>query len=313
MQTQLRQFAFEIDQVLGAIVPIAARIPEDAMTAGLLGTERSGHGAIIREDGLVVTIGYLIAEAENVWIGAADGTLLPGYVVGYDFETGFGLIRPTLPLDRPHIPIGRAADLKVGDAVMIAGSGGAAKVVEARIAAKQEFAGRWEYLLDEAVYTIPACSDWAGAALIDRKGRLCGIGSLLVHDGGPTEDIAAANLFVPIDILVPVIDEICDYGRQRKPPRPWLGLLIHDGDDQLLIAGVYRNCPGDKAALRPGDVITELGGRPVSRLADFFRRMWGLGSAGVDVPLTVLRDGEIRQAVVHSADRAGFFRKGTVN
>jgi S1-C subfamily serine protease len=307
------QFAFDTDVALDAVVPISSHIPEEAMTAGLLGTERSGHGAVIGEDGLIVTIGYLIAEAESVWIGSAeDGNVVPGYVVGYDFDTGFGLIRPMLPLARPRLPLGRAADLQVGDVVMVAG-GGTEPALEARVAAKQEFAGRWEYLLEEAIYTVPAHSDWAGAALLDRQGRLCGIGSLLVHDGSEGENGPAANLFVPIDILTPIIDEICAHGRQRRPPRPWLGVLVHEDGDELLIAGVYRNCPGDIAGLKPGDVIFELDGRPVGSLADFYRQMWSLGSAGVRVPLAVLRDGELRRLVVHSADRAAFFHKGTIN
>lgn len=313
MKTHTEQFGFDLNRALSAVVPISAHIPEEAMSAGLLGTERSGHGVVIGDDGLIVTIGYLIAEADSVWIKTGADTMLPAYVVGYDYETGFGLIRPTLPLNRPRVPFGRAADLKVGDPVVVAGSGGAGDAVEARVAAKQEFAGRWEYLLDEAIYTVPAHKDWAGAALLDRRGRLCGIGSLLVHDGKTSTADTAANLFVPIDILVPIIDEICEFGRQRKPPRPWLGVLIHDTDEELLIAGVYRKCPGDRAGLKPGDVIIEVDGEPATHLGDFFRKVWSLGSAGVDVPLTVLRDEETHKIVVHSSDRAAFSNKGTVN
>ena len=313
MKTHSEQFGFDLNRVLSAVVPISAHIPENAMSASLLGTERSGHGVVIGDDGLIVTIGYLIAEADSVWIKTGAETMLPGYVVGYDYETGFGLLKAMMPLNRPRVPFGCAADLKVGDPVIVAGSGGPGDIVEAQVVAKQEFAGRWEYLLDEAIYTVPAHKDWAGAALLDQKGRLCGIGSLLVHEGKSSEAEAAANLFVPIDILVPIIGEIREFGRQRKPPRPWLGVLIHDADEDLLVAGVYRRCPGDRAGLKPGDVILEVNGEPAGRLAEFFRKIWSLGDAGVDVPLTVLRDEETLKITVRSSDRASHSVKGTIN
>ncbi|MBI2994471.1 MAG: serine protease [Gammaproteobacteria bacterium] len=313
MKTHSEQFGFDLGRVLSAVVPISAHIPEEAMSASLLGTERSGHGVVIQDDGLIVTIGYLIAEAESVWIKTGAQTIAPGYVVGYDYETGFGLLKPVQPIYRPRIPLGRAADLKIGDPVFVAGSGGPGDVVEAQVVAKQEFAGRWEYLLDEAIYTAPAHKDWAGAAMLDRKGRLCGIGSLLVHDGKSSETEASANLFVPIDILVPIIGEMCEFGRQLKPPHPWLGLLIHDADEELLVAGVYRKCPGDLAGLKPGDVILEIDGDPAGHLAEFFRKVWSLGPAGVAVPLTVLRDEETHKITVHSSDRATYASKGTIN
>jgi S1-C subfamily serine protease len=294
-----------------SVVTLSTRVPEDAMTASLLGTERSGHGVVIGEDGLIVTIGYLIAEAETVWITLRDGRAVQGFAIGYDTESGFGLVRAVQPLNLPAVPLGRAADLQVRDKVVVVESDGEATT--AQVAAKQQFAGRWEYLLDEAIYTVPAVTDWAGAALFDLSGRLCGIGSLLVHDGGGENAKSAANMFVPIDILVPHLGDIVATGRRKTPPQPWLGLLIHDADQQLLIAGVYRHCPSDDAGLKPGDVITELAGQPVSDLADFYRRVRALGPAGVPVPLTVRRDEKALHITIQSAERSAFFRKGTVN
>lgn len=296
-----------------ALVSIKTQIPEDAMSAGLLGTERSGHGVRIREDGLIATIGYVVHEAESVWIGARNGTVVPGFVVGYDFDSGFGLVKPTLPLDGSTMPLGSAASLKVGDRVLVAGSGASEDVVEAQVVAKQEFAGRWEYLIDEAVFTAPIHDSWSGAALIDEGGRLCGLGSLIIQNFDVGGIATTVNMFVPIELLEPIIDEICQHGRRSAPPRPWLGLLVQeDGDDQLTIFGVYRNCPADRAGLKPGDVILRIDDRPVHGLGDMFRRIWDLGSAGVEVPISVLRDTETLDTVVESTDRASFQRIGTV-
>lgn len=298
---------------LDALVSIKAHVPEDAMSAGLLGTERSGHGVRIREDGLIATIGHVIHEAESVWIGARNGTVVPGFVVGYDFDSGFGLVKPTLPLNGPTMPLGKGASLAVGDRVLVAGSGAAEEIVQAQIVAKQEFAGRWEYLIDEAIFTAPVLEPWSGAALIDHAGRLCGLGSLIIQNfdvGGIATNV---NMFVPIELLEPIIDEICQHGRRNAPPRPWLGLLVQeDGDDQLTIFGVYRNCPADRAGLKPGDVILRVDDRPVHGLGEMFRRVWNLGSAGVEVPISVRRDSQTLETVVESTDRASFQRIGTV-
>lgn len=298
---------------LDALVSIKSIVPEDAMSASLLGTERSGHGARIREDGLVVTIGYLVHEAESVWIGTRDGTTVPGFVIGYDFESGFGLVKPSMPMEGPAIPLGDSAALRVGDAVTVAGCGDEEQIVDAKIVAIQEFAGRWEYLLDQAIFTAPAHEPWSGAALIDENGALCGIGSLVIQGFSATGETQTVNMFVPIDLLKPIVEDMCQSGRRRTPPRPWLGLLVQeDPEDQLTIVGVYRNCPADRAGLKPGDQIVTVNDEPVSGLANMFRRVWDLGSAGVEVPIGVLRESERLRKVVTSDDRAGFQRIGTI-
>lgn len=293
-----------------AMVAVSAQIPRDAMSAGLLGAERSGHGVRIREDGLIATIGYIVHEAEAVWL-AADDRSVPGVVVGYDFDSGFALIRPLLPLEGPVAAIGSCDRLSVGDPVQIAASG-TDPVLNAEVVARQEFAGRWEYLLEDAVFTTPPHDSWSGAALIDSEGRLCGLGSLVIQgfelDGQPTN----VNLFVPIDLLMPSINEICEHGRRSGPPRPWLGMLVHDDRDELMIVGVYKDCPADLAGLKPGDIILSVNGGPVRGLANMYRKIWRMGSAGIHVPITVLRDSERVEAVVESADRAAYQHKGTV-
>ena len=293
------------------MVSITAQVPEDAMSAGLLGTERVGHGVRIRADGLIATIGYVVHEAENVWIGSRAAAV-PGFVVGYDFDSGFALVKPSLPLDGPMMDIGRADALSVGDAVSVVSSGGAEQVIEAYVVAKQEFAGRWEYVLDQAVFTAPPHDSWSGAALVDADGKLCGLGSLVIQGFEVGGTLSTVNMFVPIELLVPIIDEICQNGRRLAPPRPWLGMLVHDDQQDLTVVGVYRNCPADKAGLRPGDVIVGIDDQPVAGLANMFRRVWSLGSAGVDVPIRVMRDTQKMELLVHSGDRAGFQRKGTL-
>ncbi len=292
------------------MVAIRTEIPRDAMSAGLLGTERNGHGVRIREDGLVATIGYVVHEAETVWLSDPDRTV-PGVVVGSDHDSGFALVRPTLPLDGPVADPGHAADLAVGDTVQIAASGTEA-VLTASVAAKQPFAGRWEYLLDEAVFTIPPHDNWSGAALVDRHGRLCGLGSLVIQGFDLNGTQTTVNMFVPIELLLPVVDEICVHGRRAEPPRPWLGMLVHEDSDDLMIVGVYRHCPADQAGLKPGDLILGVGGEPVRGLANMYRRIWRMGSAGASIPMTVLRDSDRLDVTVLSADRATFQHKGTV-
>jgi S1-C subfamily serine protease len=294
-----------------AIVSITAHVPEDAMSAGLLGTERVGHGVRIRSDGLIVTIGYVVHEAENLWIGTRN-TVVPGFVIGYDFDSGLALVKPSLPLHGPSMQLGRADALRVGDSVTVVSSGGKEQAMKARVVAKQEFAGRWEYVLDEAVFTTPHHESWSGAALVDGDGRLCGLGSLVIQGFETRAGSTTVNMFVPIELLAPIIDEICEHGRRLSPPRPWLGMLVHDDQQDLTVVGVYRNCPADKAGLRPGDVIVGIDDEPVVGLANMFRRVWSLGSAGVDVPLNVLRNTEKMQLKVRSGDRAGFQRKGTL-
>jgi S1-C subfamily serine protease len=300
-------------EVIGGMVSIQTLIPEEAMTAGLLGTHRSGHGAIIRSDGLIVTIGYVIADAETVWITNAEGQTVPGYVVGYDYESGLGLVKATLPLPGVAIPIGDVKGLHVGDPVLIAGSGGETDLHQALVIAKHEFAGRWEYVIDEAVFTSPAHSNWAGTALLDERGRLCGIGSLLIQDQRSENAGASANMYVPTYLLEPYIDEICEHGARISPPRPWLGMLVHDEGDQLIVVGVYRDCPADRDGLLPGDIIMRVADTPVSGLATLFRTIWSIGPAGTQIPLTVLRRGMTHELVITSGDRNLVHRRGSVN
>jgi len=289
-------------------VALRSTVPDDAFTAGILGTERAGNGVVIGDDGLVVTIGYLITEAETVWLLSNDGKATPGHALAYDQETGFGLVQALGKLSVPAIPMGSSADLAVDDPVVVAGQGGVRHSVAARVSGKREFAGYWEYVLDEAIFTTPPHPNWGGTALIDREGRLCGIGSLLVQEAMNADKPIDANMIVPIDLLKPVLNDLRSFGKTAKPPRPWLGVFVTEMEEQLVVAGLAPNGPAEQAAAQVGDVVLSVGGQGAPSLAAFFRGVWGLGEAGTPVPLTVMRDGSQLDLIIRSADRADFLK-----
>jgi len=295
-----------VDPVLRSVVALRASIPEDAFTAGTLGTQREGSGVVIRDDGLVLTIGYLVTEAEQVWLTSARGQAVPAHVLGYDQETGFGLVQPLGRLGLPALELGSAAEAELGDPVVLADGSG--RSVEASIVAKQEFAGYWEYLLDEAIFTAPAHPWWGGAALIGTDGRLLGIGSLRLQMSRD-EEVADINMVVPVDLLPPILDDLLSQGRVNRPPRPWLGAFSAESDGRVVVMSVTDRGPAAKAGLRRGDVISEVRDGEVESLADFYRKIWSSGPAGTEIPMRVLRDGRETWLRVKSADRNSFLRK----
>ena len=307
LQPKPEDYDFDLEEALTALVGLRALVPGDAFTAETLGTERSGNGVLIR-DGVVLTIGYLITEAETIWLHLADGRAVPGHVLAYDQETGFGLVQVLARLDLPVLPFGRSNTAKVGDAVVVAGAGGRRHSVVARIAAKQEFAGNWEYVLDEAIFTAPAHPFWGGAAMIGRGGELLGIGSLQVQQMREIGAPEPLNMIVPIDILKPILDDLLTLGRPNHPPRPWLGLNAAEIEDKIVVARVSNGGPARRANLRTGDIVLAVAGTEVSELAGFFRKVWSLGKAGVEVPLTIYRDGRTFETRVTSGDRNRFLK-----
>jgi len=307
VQPKPENYAYNLEEALTSLVGLRAIIPADAFTADTLGTERSGNGVLIRE-GVVLTIGYLSTEAETVWLHLADGRAVPGHVLAYDQETGFGLVQALARLELPALPIGQSKSAKVGDAVVVAGAGGRKHSVVARIAAKQEFAGNWEYVLDEAIFTAPAHPFWGGTAMIGPSGELLGIGSLQVQQVRETGTPEPLNMIVPIDILKPILEDLLTLGRPNHPPRPWLGLNATEVDDKVVIARVSTGGPARRANLRTGDVVLAVADTEVSDLAGFFRKVWSLGKAGVEVPLTIYRDGRTFEARVTSGDRNRFLK-----
>jgi S1-C subfamily serine protease len=289
-----------IDPTVSSIVAVRAHIPDDAFTASGLGTLREGSGVVIRESGLVLTIGYLITEATEVWLTTQDGRVLPAHPLAVDQQTGFGLVQALGELDLPALDLGDSDTAKVGDSVVFADGHG--ESVTAGIVARQEFAGYWEYLLDEAIFIAPAHPSWGGAALLSPDGTLLGIGSLRLQmvQSGKVADI---NMVVPINLLTPILDDMLTRGEANRPPRPWLGVFSAENDGEVVVMNVAKGGPAAVAGLRRGDVISDVRDAEIGGLADFYRKLWDTGPAGAEIPLRIVRDGRESWLRVKSTDR----------
>jgi S1-C subfamily serine protease len=295
-----------IDPILRSIVVVRSSIPEDAFTATTLGTRREGSGVVIGESGLVLTIGYLITEADEIWLTGQGGHAVPAHALAYDQETGFGLVQALGQLGLPAVDFGDSGRARIDDPVVLAD--GAGEYVQAAIVAKQEFAGYWEYLLNEAIFTAPAHPSWGGAGLIGADGTLLGIGSLLLQTSrnGDIEDV---NMVVPINLLKPILNDLLTRGQVNKPPRPWLGAFSAESNGKVVVMSVAEGGPAAQAGLREGDIISEVRDSEVDGLADFYRKVWESGPAGAEIPMRIVRDGRETWQRVKSADRASFLRK----
>ncbi|MGY3131870.1 S1-C subfamily serine protease [Bradyrhizobium sp. USDA 4501] len=300
-QPRPEDYRYDLDRALMSVVGLHSIIPPDAFSAETLGTERAGNGVLI-DDGLVLTIGYLITEAATVWLHLGDGRAVEGHALGFDFESGFGLVQALGRVDLKPLRIGSSAATQVGDNVVLGGAGGRTRSVASQIAAKQEFAGYWEYLLDEAIFTSPSHPNWGGTGLINNAGELIGIGSLQLERerSGHAEHV---NMIVPIDLLNPVLDDLRKFGRVDKPARPWLGMFTTEIDNRLVVVGVASKGPAARAELKTGDVILAVDGDKVTSQAGFYRKLWSLGAAGVDVPLTIYHEGVTFDVTLTSIDR----------
>jgi S1-C subfamily serine protease len=308
IQPKPGECSFDLDRALGAVLGVRATVPEDAFTAGTLGTERAGSGVLIRGDGLVLTIGYLVTEAETIWLTTATGGAVPGHVLAYDQETGFGLVQALGRLNVEPLEMGIGMRVGAGDRAIMAAEGGRRHAISARVVARQEFAGYWEYVLDRAIFTAPAHPFWGGAALIGADGRLIGIGSLHVQHSSGRELRRDVNMVVPIDLLPPILDDMLTYGRPNRPVRPWLGLYAAEVEDAIVVAGLAERGPASAAGLQAGDRILAVGDDSIGSLAGFWRRVWAGGPAGSEIPLRVARDGASMTVRVLSADRTRFLK-----
>ena len=298
--------------VIQSVVGISAIIPKDARTAEHLGVLRSGSGVVIDDDGLVLTIGYLMMEAEQAAVTDAEGKLVPAVPVAYDHKTGFGLLRATLPLGLKPVKLGNSADLAEGAPVIIVSKGGQVPVMAARVSSRREFAGYWEYLLDRAIFTIPFNPQYGAAALTDAAGQLVGIGSLAVNDAVLDKKPIAGNMFVPIDVLKPILGDLVQQGRSMAPANPWLGVYTNETNGRVFVARVAAGGPAQDAGIKPGDIIMGVDGKLIKGIADFYRKIWARGSAGVDIPVDVMPVGgaslEIRTVIVKSRDRLDWLK-----
>lgn len=294
-----------VDNILAAVVGVRSQVPAQARTARSLGTERAGSGVVIDGNGLILTIGYLIMEAEQVSVELDEEQQVPADIVAYDYATGFGLLRARQPLHRSPMPLGSASDLQRTDQVLVVSHGGENAVRPAYVVSRRNFAGYWEYLLEDAIFTSPPHPQFGGAALIGPDGNLLGIGSLVVRDALRTQgENLPGNMFVPIDALEPIFAELLDRGRSSEPLRPWLGIYSEEHRGRLFITRVAEDGPAAQAGITPDTMVLGVAGNPVRGLEDFYRQIWAQGGPGTEITLNLLpRGGEPFDVVVQSGDR----------
>ncbi len=308
LQPDPGDYSFDLERALNAVVSLKTYIPADAFTANTLGTERAGSGVVISDKGLIATIGYLVTEAETIWITTNTGQAVPGHALAYDQESGFGLVQALGKLNTPTLDLGDSDRLKVGDQAVLAAGGGRHHTIETRVVGRQEFAGYWEYVLDDALFTAPAHPFWGGCGLIGTDGKLMGIGSLILQQGDGKGRRLDMNMVVPIGLLTPIMKDLLSYGRVNRPARPWLGLYATEADDAIVVGHVTDSGPADQAGVRAGDRILAVGGEEISDLAGLWRRVWASGSAGAEVRLRLMRDKNPVALTVRSRDRSSILK-----
>ena len=293
---------------LASVVGVAARVAPDARTAEILGRHRFGAGVVIDGSGLVVTAGYLLLEASDARLVMEGERVVPADVVAYDHRSGFGLLRAREALGVKPMPLGDDRDTAAGTPVLIASYGGEAGLQPGLVVSRHEFAGFWEYLLEDALFVSPPHPRFAGAALIDPSGRLVGIGSLMVRDARGDGSGMAGSVFLPVSLLREVLPALLADGRSDSPPTPWLGVYLDDDAGVLTVTRLAEEGPAAIAGMAAGDVVVAIDGKPVHGLAEFYRRLWGLGPAGVEITLEVLRDAQRRSVSITSTDRYRWLR-----
>ena len=306
-----KQLPPDAEKFFQSIFKVKTRAVPNARSSATLGQEREGTAVVIADDGLLVTIGYLIVEADEVSLVDQHGKTIPARVVAYDHATGLGLVRAVTPLKAPAIPLGESGKLATKDPVMIVNHAGVDDVTVAYVVSTRPFTGNWEYLLEQAIFTSPPTMNWSGAALVSRDFKLVGVGSLIVREASAGETALPGNMFVPIDTLKPILPDLIRTGRRAGPARPWLGVAADEVQGRLMVSRVSPEGPGDQAGIKAGDIILGVGGDGVRTQAEFYRKVWGRGAAGTDIPLRVLQGVDVKELDVHSMDRVEYFRPKT--
>lgn len=313
MQPDPAHYAFDLDAAFASVVGLRAKVPADAFTAASLGTEREGSGVVIGADGLILTIGYLITESDEIWITTGDGQILPGHALAYDQASGFGLVAPLGRLRAPPIELGVSAAAELGETAIFVSAGGRRMAVETRIVGRQEFAGYWEYLIEDALFIAPAHPFWGGGALISRAAKLLGIGSLSLQQDSQHGQRLDMNMVVPVDLLRPILDDLMRQGAVSGPPRPWLGLYALEDEQRVVVGGVAEGGPADIAGLRQGDEILSVAGEAVESLAGLWRSVLAQGPARTRVALLVQRDEQQIPFLVASVDHRQLLKKPSLH
>ena len=300
----------DAERIFNAIVKVSTHAIPNARSSATLGAEREGTGVVIGDNGLILTIGYLIIEADDVSIIDSKGRTLAARVVGYDHATGFGLLRTIAPFDAKPVALGDSEKAAARDPVLIASSGDD-NVAFAYIVSKRSFSGNWEYALDQALYTSPPMRNWSGAGLFDKDGKLLGVGSLIVREANEDEPKIPGNMFVPIDLLKPILPDLVKSGRRAGPARPWLGVSADEVSGRLVVSRVSTEGPAERAGVAVGDIILGVAGESVRTQSDFYKKVWARGGAGAEIPLRLLQGIDVKEVRVVSIDRAEYFKRPT--
>ena len=299
---------FATDDLAGAIVKLGIRVPPTARTAETLGTEREGTGILIDDAGHILTIGYLLLEAQSILVVTADGRVLPATVAGFDHASGFGLVRAAQSLDHPPVLLGNSADARELTTAVVAAHAGAGGWSTACIVRRRPFTGWWEYALHDAIFTAPARDNHSGAALLDNEGQLIGVGSLWVGDAADSGAAFPGNMFVPIDILIPILADLRTLGRRSGAARPWLGLYSEEVCQHVVVTQVLRDSPSERGGIKRGDIILAVGGQAIGNQGEFYRALWASGAAGSEITLQIWRAKSVREVSVRSIDRMEYLR-----
>jgi S1-C subfamily serine protease len=301
----------DAERLYAALVRVQTTAVSNARSSATLGREREGTGTVIGKDGLILTIAYLIMEADSIKVTDNKGRSYPARVLAYDHATGLGLLKTTVPFNVTPVPLGNSGNLAHREPVLIAGWGGIPDTALAYVVSRRPFTANWEYMLDEAIFTSPPTTGWSGAALVDRKGTIVGVGSLVVREATADDPKLPGNMFVPIDALKPILDDMVRTGRRKAPPRPWLGLAADEVSGRLIVSRVSPEGPADAAGVKNGDIILGVGKEMVKSQADFYTKLWDRRRAGDVIQLRVLQGADIRDVEVRSIDRIDYFRPVT--
>jgi len=299
---------FNLDSAINSVVKVRTSIPAAAFTADVLGTERIGSGVLINNNGLILTVGYLVTEAETVWLTTNLNQSIPGHVVAYDQSSGLGLVQALGSLDIDASELDSSDLVTVNDDIFFISYGGIEHSLCSKISRIDEFAGYWEYLLEAAIYTSPPHPQWGGAAVFNKKGHIIGIGSLFLQEIFEGQNLQG-NLAIPTSILKSTMGDMLEFGRSSAPARPWLGMYAVESEKTLTVNSLARYGPAELAGVLQGDKVVGVGEESVSTLANFFRSVWTLGAAGVSVPININRNGNQLQLVINSIDRNDFLLK----
>jgi len=298
-----------IEKFYESIVGISSVAVDNARSLATLGKERSGSGIVIDKEGHILTIGYLVIEADTIEITLANGDTYPGKVVGYDHATGFAILKSIVPKKLFPVDLGESEKIKENDVLYILphldeGPGSPTKLVSRR-----PFAGSWEYFLEKPIYTYPFNPHWQGTPLLNEKGQLLGIGSLFIRDSIAEGINSPGNLFVPIELLKPILKDLINEGKRKTKLNPWMGLTPDDSSGKISITRVSKDGPAEAAGIKAGDVLLSVNNKEVKTMQDFYKTAWSLGGPGTKIPINIQREDKNINLIINSIDRMDFFIK----